>query len=84
MGQRIDDLSLDTLLELFQAITEPGGADGGWRAERSERSDDASAEGGPFERVVAPGGQPSRPADEPVPMGEASDADSGTWLWLEH
>jgi hypothetical protein len=23
-------------------------------------------------------------ADEPVPMDEASDADGGTWLWLEH
>jgi hypothetical protein len=81
MGQRIDDLSLDTLLELFQAITEPREADGGWRA---ERSDDTSAEGGPFERVVAPDGQKSRSADDPVPMAEATDADSGTWLWLEH
>ena len=79
MSQRIDDLSLETLLELFQALTEPRGEDGGWRAEPST---DGSAEGGPFERVVAPGSD--RPADEPVPMGEASDADSGTWLWLEH
>jgi hypothetical protein len=78
MGQRIDDLSLETLLELFQAITEPRGEDGGWRAEPSA---DASAEGGPFERVVAP---ERERADEPVPMAEASDADSGTWLWLEH
>ena len=81
MGQRIDDLPLETLLELFQAITEPRAADGGWRAEPSEES---SAEGGPFERVVAPDGERSRPADEPVPMAEASDSDSGTWLWLEH
>ena len=81
MGQRIDDLSLETLLELFQAITEPRGEGGGWRAERSE---DGSAEGGPFERVEAPGGERGRTADEPVPMAEASDADSGTWLWLEH
>ena len=81
MGQRIDDLSLSTLLELFQAITEPRSADGGWRA---QRSDDASAEGAPFERVVAPDGPTSRPADDPVPMAEATDADSGTWLWLEH
>jgi hypothetical protein len=81
MAQRIDDLSLETLLELFQAITEPRGADGGWRAQPSE---DASAEGGPFERVVAPDAERSRPVDEPVPMAEASDADSGTWLWLEH
>ena len=79
MGQRIDDLSLETLLELFQAITEPRGTDGGWRAEPSE---DTSTEGGPFERLVAPGGE--RTAEEPVPMAEASDADSGTWLWLEH
>jgi hypothetical protein len=82
MGQRIDDLSLDTLLELFQAITEPRGADGGWRAEPS--SEDASAEGGPFERVEAPDIERSRSPDEPVPMAEASDSDSGTWLWLEH
>jgi len=81
MGQRIDDLSLETLLELFQAITEPRGADGGWRAEPSE---DAAAEGGPFERVEAPEIDPGRPAEEPVPMAEASDSDSGTWLWLEH
>ena len=81
MGQRIDDLSLETLLELFQAITEPPGGNGGWRAEPSE---EASAEGGPFERVVAPDGDRNRPVDEPVPMAEASDADSGTWLWLEH
>jgi hypothetical protein len=81
MGQRIDDLSLPTLLELFQAITEPRGSDGGWRA---ERSDDTSAEGGPYERVAAPDGQRLRPGDEPVPMAEATDADSGTWLWLEH
>ena len=80
MGQEIDDLSLEALLELFQAITGPRGADGGWRAEPST---DAGAEGGPFERVVAP--ESDRPtADEPVPMEEASDADSGTWLWLEH
>ena len=79
MGQRIDDLPLETLLELFQAITEPHGENGGWRAEPSE---DASAEGGPFERVVAPSSE--RTTDEPVPMAEASDADSGTWLWLEH
>jgi len=81
MGQGIDDLSLDTLLELFQAITEPRGDAGGWRAERSE---DTSAEGGPFERVEAPDDERTRSVDEPVPMAEASDADSGTWLWLEH
>jgi hypothetical protein len=81
MGQRIDDLSIETLLELFQAITEPRGGDGGWRAEPSE---DAFAEGGPFERVEAPSREEVRPPDEPVPMAEASDADSGTWLWLEH
>ena len=81
MGQGIDDLSLDTLLELFQAITEPRRDDGGWRA---ERSGDTSAEGGPFERVEAPDGERTRSVDEPVPMAEANDADSGTWLWLEH
>ena len=81
MGQRIDDLSLETLLELFQAITEPRAGDGGWRAEPSE---EAAAEGGPFERVVAPDLDRARPSEEPVPMAEASDSDSGTWLWLEH
>ena len=81
MGQGIDDLSLETLLELFQAITEPRGDGGGWRAEHSE---DAIAEGGPFERVVAPSPELDAATDEPVPMGEASDADGGTWLWLEH
>jgi hypothetical protein len=74
MGQRIDDLSLDTLLELFQAITEPRREDGGWRGARSD-----VAEGGAYETVVLPDS-----ADEPVPMAEASDADGGTWLWLEH
>jgi hypothetical protein len=80
MGQGIDDLSLETLLELFQAITEPRGEDGGWRAQPSG----PSAEGGPFERVIAPEGERDRSTDEPVPMAEATDADSGTWLWLEH
>jgi hypothetical protein len=79
MGQGIDDLSLETLLELFQAITEPRGEGGDWRAQPST---DAAAEGGPFERVVAP--LSDRAPDEPVPMAEATDADSGTWLWLEH
>jgi hypothetical protein len=86
MGQGIDDLSIEALLEMFQALTEPGGKDGGWRAEPSPES---SGEGAPFERVVvdeaiAPVASRDASADEPMPMGEASDADSGTWLWLEH
>ncbi len=81
MGHGIDDLSIEALLELFQAITEPRGDDGGWRAEPSK---EAVAEGGPFEKVIAPLPPSDPAADEPVPMDEASDADGGTWLWLEH
>ena len=89
MGQSIDDLPLETLLELFQALTDPenvGTPNGGWAVAPWEAESAARGEGGPLERVLVPrpGSLPIADRSEPVVMDEATDSDGGVWLWFEH
>jgi hypothetical protein len=82
MGQRIEDLSLEALMELFQAITERPGAP------RRRLSPPPPAR--ILEKVLVPPPSIAYPAasdgtdPRPVPMDEATEGEGGIWLWFEH